>query len=407
MAGKVDGRRNGNGALYAEFMGGFRLTYNARELRLAKSYTEKAMQLLILLVYHGEAGMTREDLLDKLYPEDAADGGNRLKALLFRLRQKLAQCGLPGEQHILYEKGRYRFTKGILVTRDVSEFEELAQSAFHAQGETRRSLLQKACGAYGGELLPQLMTQPWVAGENVRLSKIFNGAAQALYQEELKARAYDSAYSIAKRASMLRPFDEEWPAKTIQSLLLQGKRQQALHEYESATEIFIRIGGTKGTDRFKNQLASILDGAQLPKAEESLKEMLALGPEAGAQFGPYECSYPGFEESVQALSRILERERLPASFLICRLMGEDQAPWKEKSGAKILRAALKSCLRQGDIFAGYGWNQTVALLWDTSKMEADALAAKVENAFVHHANGLEKGVRLLCKALPIVNEPQV
>ena len=264
----MDGADGGHpGSLHVQFMGTFRLIYDGRELSLAKSYTGKAMQLLILLLYSGEAGVSKESIRKAIYPEAGKDAGNCLKALLFRLRQKLAKSGLPGEQHILYEKGGYRLTRHMQGFRDVARFEEAAQMALRAQGEQQIPLLREACLAYGGELLPALMAQPWVAEENARLGNMFDHTAQALYRQQMRRCAYDGAYAIAKRASMLRPTDEQWRCRTIKSLLLQGERQRAFEEYGSAVEIFIHTGGLEGADRFAGKLAVSLESVQRPQGK--------------------------------------------------------------------------------------------------------------------------------------------
>ncbi len=391
--------------LFVQFMGTFSVRYGGNALRLARSYTGKAMQLLVALLYNGAAGVSRQMLMDRLYPESGADAANCLKALLFRLRQKLAGCGLPGSLHIEYEAGRYRFTDRIPVESDVSAFERAVQEAGHARGKRRIRLLQAACGAYGGELLPQLGMQPWIEWENARLHGMFDDMARQLTALYHRQGTFDAAYMLSRSVLTAQPFDERWILSCIESLLLKGAYQQAFSEYLAAAQRFTDKLGAQAAGRLASGVRDMVERFAGPPVTADDTDILgALNETRREHGGAYACSYPGFVDSYRVLRRIMLREKTGACLLMCTVL-DCQGNLPERSGRsdilmQALHRALSQTLGPGDLFTRCGTMQMLALLWDTAMAQAYARAEEIQKAFTENCQGLNPIFRLDCAVSP-------
>lgn len=94
-------------------MGTFELFYDGQKLNVVQDSTTKAARLLAILLLYSPKGISRDKLISWLYTDDEADAANSLKALLFRLRKRLRDCGLPDCEYVTVQDGIYRFTDEI------------------------------------------------------------------------------------------------------------------------------------------------------------------------------------------------------------------------------------------------------------------------------------------------------
>lgn len=87
--------------LKVKFMSGFELSYGQQAIATAKEMSSKARQLLAALLFYNQTGISREKIINNLYQNEDSDAANSFKALTFRLRRKLTQCGLPEGDYIV------------------------------------------------------------------------------------------------------------------------------------------------------------------------------------------------------------------------------------------------------------------------------------------------------------------
>ncbi|MFR6329553.1 MAG: AfsR/SARP family transcriptional regulator [Eisenbergiella sp.] len=98
--------------LKVNMLGGFSLVYGNKPVPNNYSGTSKMMQLFQILLYAGREGISRGELIDRLYGrEDLEDAGATLRVNIYRLRkyiQKL-KC-FENDDCIWFRKG---YTGGI------------------------------------------------------------------------------------------------------------------------------------------------------------------------------------------------------------------------------------------------------------------------------------------------------
>ena len=78
------------GSLRVYMLGGFEMYYDGALLQMKKKQTSKPVQLLQLLLYHKEDGISRHALLETLYGQETEiDAANSLNATVSQLRKLL------------------------------------------------------------------------------------------------------------------------------------------------------------------------------------------------------------------------------------------------------------------------------------------------------------------------------
>ena len=82
--------------LKVRMLGAFTMEYKDQPVSFERNTLTKTNQLLQLLFHAGEAGITREQLLMRLFGRDeVTNPSNSLRATVFRLRKLLIAAGFP------------------------------------------------------------------------------------------------------------------------------------------------------------------------------------------------------------------------------------------------------------------------------------------------------------------------
>lgn len=94
--------------IYVQMFGSFRMTYQGQQIQLGKWLSAKMIHLLLLLICRRGEGVTRSELIWRLYGADENDSqsSNSLRAMIFRLRRSIQESGLPEGEYISTKGGR-------------------------------------------------------------------------------------------------------------------------------------------------------------------------------------------------------------------------------------------------------------------------------------------------------------
>lgn len=101
------------------------MTYQGQQIQLGKWLSAKMIHLLLLLICRRGEGVTRSELIWRLYGADKNDSqsSNSLRAMIFRLRRSIQESGLPEGEYISTKGGRYTWNNQPLETElDVETF---------------------------------------------------------------------------------------------------------------------------------------------------------------------------------------------------------------------------------------------------------------------------------------------
>ena len=82
--------------LRVRLFGKEKITYGDTPILYGRNSITKAMKLLLILLYCGKEGITRNKLLEDLYGrEELSDAANNLRVTIHRLKKMLYDAGLP------------------------------------------------------------------------------------------------------------------------------------------------------------------------------------------------------------------------------------------------------------------------------------------------------------------------
>ena len=191
--------------LKVHVLGGFSITYGDTPISFGRNTVTKAMKLLQILVYHGDKGITRGQLLEDLYGrEELADAANSLRVTVHRLKKLLPSIGLPEGEYVNIKKGIYRWDAPMETVVDTTVFVQvLAQAKNTKDEEENLQLLREACRMYGGNFLPELSGDDWALMEGIQYKKKYSEALEELCTKLMARQEYEEALNFCAPACEL------------------------------------------------------------------------------------------------------------------------------------------------------------------------------------------------------------
>ncbi len=272
-----------------QMLGIFRVQQGERHI--TRFRYQKAASLLAYLAFYAGQTQSREQLIERFWPEFPPDAGrNNLSTILSSLRHQLEPPGTPTGSIIIADRLHVGLRPDVLAI-DVAQFEVRWQTAQHEQEPAQQiQRLSDTLDLYAGPLLPGFYDE-WIGVEGQRLADTFLQAARRLVRLLARAGERERALEIARRAVTVDPLREEAHRDLIQLYAAQGHPTAALEQYRQLEGILEReLGVTPSavTRRWitsfrarlsadtapaergdKTASASASSGAQKPQASEA------------------------------------------------------------------------------------------------------------------------------------------
>jgi LuxR family maltose regulon positive regulatory protein len=179
MSAEVKGQTKEEAGLRVELMGTPKIVKGEKEV--TNGLRRQARQLLCLLAYHGERGLSRDEILQAMWPRvKPKQAVDNFHLVLFEVRQGLQKAiGKSYGKAIVKEGGRYRLGPGLLGKTDVQTFEELLAGSRESEKAGDHAAAQKAMtqalSLKRGEFC-QGWTEDWVQGISRRLEELHQKA---------------------------------------------------------------------------------------------------------------------------------------------------------------------------------------------------------------------------------------
>lgn len=369
--------------LKVQLLGGFAMTYNGRKIQVGKNQTTKALQLLQILLHAGGAGVARVSLLEYLFGRDAeGDIANNLRVTVYNLRKMLVDSGLPDENYIRVEGGRYRFISSFPVEVDTVIFEDTIVEAKQAEEETRLKLLKKACAMYTGYFLPALSGEEWVAVAGARYQHLYFECMEELCNIMKDRREYVELLDLCGKAANLYPFDE-WQVWQMDCLLALNRPKEAMALYEKTTSLYFDELGLPPSERMMERFRQMsglvrLTTGNLHDIQESLMEKERVA-------GAYYCPYPSFVDSYRMVVRAMERSGQSVYLMLCTITDDKEKllddPERLKNVSDKLSESIRGALRRGDVFTRYSMSQFLVILMGIRKEDCTITSSRIDSYF--------------------------
>jgi DNA-binding SARP family transcriptional activator len=174
-----------------------------------------------------------------LWPEDEPEVAQpRLHTAICALRRSLnhGYTCKPGGGYIVCKNRTYSLNTAILVQTDVDQFLHYYQAGRQAS-EERVALYEEACRLYTGPFLTEDKYADWSLLQREHLSRVYVEMCKTLTDHYLKVKSYEDAERWATTLLKENRCDEAAHRQLIQVYAAQGRRSEALQQYQRCERI--------------------------------------------------------------------------------------------------------------------------------------------------------------------------
>lgn len=187
---------------------------------------EKARELFVFLLQNHNRNIARDELLDKLWPEDNPDRAvKQLYNGIYYIRKALEGYGI--DRTLISIDNNYNLQLGS-VDWDVRRFYEL----FTKDEVDRLKALEEMEALYAGDYLESEFF-PWSDFERERLSKLYGQCVIELSKNYIKEAKYDRAENILLNAYNKNPYAEDISELLLKLYKATGNKNNALRHFNA------------------------------------------------------------------------------------------------------------------------------------------------------------------------------
>ena len=384
--------------IYIQMLGNFSMVYQGKQIQLGKWLSAKMIHLLLLLICSREEGVSRKELIRRLYDADETDNqaSNSLRAMIFRLRRSIQESGLPEGEYISTKGGRYTWTNQPLETElDVETFQKLVKAAFEeVDPKLRADLLKTACRFYGGDFMPDMVSDEWVGKTSWRYRELYMRSLRELSRQLKKQKRYEELLKECERVVANYPL-EEWQRMKMECLISMKRYREAAAYYEALEQEARQTCSPFMSGELKEKYLKAKHMIQYESADlDQIQADLACEPEQeGAAF----CEYLEFTDIYRYLQRVFAREGITSQLLLLTLT--DESGTDPESSPELERArsaaeyAIRKTFTRSDLCTRYGNNQYLVLLSSPELRDGK----KAQNGIQKYYEEASRNARIMLK----------
>jgi DNA-binding SARP family transcriptional activator len=214
-------------------LGAFQVYRDGQPVPTTAWRSKKARDLLKVLVSRRGRPVSREQVMELLWPEvDSVRAASRLSVLLSTVRNVLQPDRRRAGAGLVVADRSVVWLNLDQVDVDVEHFLAAAEDALHAHEQGRHDAVARLAAAeaqYGGDFLEDDPYQDWPVREQARASYL--AVLRALARQLQKAGDTDRAVRYTLRLLEHDPYDEEAHLGLIRTLLGAGRRGEARRRY--------------------------------------------------------------------------------------------------------------------------------------------------------------------------------
>ena len=357
--------------LKVRMLGGFSLSWEGRDLTAgSKSEDTQLARMLQILIHNRDKGVERSKLMQVLDEDsNAEDVHHLLRSVLYNLRKKIKEAGLPESIRIEFKNGRYYWTGDVDVEEDAECFEKLYVKAKKEEDpELREKYYTDACFLYKGEFLPYQTRLAWVSEEDRKYTQIFRECIEEAAECMRERRDFVSLEALGRHASKMSPYNE-WEALTMEALVSLGRFHEAQTLYEETVELYQKEMGVKPS---LNMIAKLeVFSARLEHRNASPETILNMLSEENIGRGGFFCTYPIFQGIYRMMRRSMDRCGRYAFLMIVTLTNyntiEDTSEMSPDLDAlsklsERMKTVICNSIRRSDIVCRFAKDQFLLIL---------------------------------------------
>ena len=369
------------GTLEAGMLGGFRLSYDGKNLDAFNARSSQFASLMQLVLHYPE-GARPQDLQDALFGSrrgGVEDAAHALRSIVYNANLKLSSCGVPGRPNVIQKKGVCAWAGTVPIEDDSRRFEKDVSEAM-ASGDL--SKMETACMSYAGEFLAGCAKAAWAVSEAKRYRDMFTECAKTACTAMETGHQYERALALSVHAAAVCPFDG-WEQVSVRMLNALGRHSDARELHEAARKKYFREQGVRLApcpEPMENP------GSRWDWADMGLSEILAQldGLEHGRVI-----DYMSFRDAYAILSDLSWRTGMSLCLMSCLIRDRKgnqllPGPVMDRVTAK-LGAAIAASVRASDAACCCGGGKYLILLPDIVEEDCELVRRRICGRF--YGNG--------------------
>lgn len=374
--------------LIVTMFGGFSLRYNGKEISLGNLSGQQIVQFLQLLLHYRSQGVSRDLAKSVLFGDrDVDDVSHSIRNIIYNMRKKLKELGLPDSQYVVKRGGVYYWADDIPVKEDASEFDDAFDRAMETEDdEARMAALTNACYKYTGRFLYGNDSAVWIVQEGERYREQFSDCVNDLADLLRDEHKYLQMYDLGVYATKVDPFSE-WEIITLEALSGLGKFDKTENFYRQTVDAYTaEYGGRTNTyvREFVNRM-----GLKLVVGTESLEEIQKkIGINGDLDSKGYYCSLPVFQEIYRMTERMMERAGEKIFLMLCTILDSKGNPMREgprlEELSERLRETIIETVRRTDTVTRYGKGQFLVLLINITYEDCSIVSSRINSKFIRN-----------------------
>ena len=256
-------------ALYATCFGRFevrRSDPSSQPINLCHNL--KGQAILRYLIAQPKHRETADMLMTVLWPEDAPEAAlHKLRIAVSALRCSLNRnfASEPGGGYILCKDQVYQLNPSVALQSDVDEFLALYQAGQQASSSAAAVVLyEEACRLYTGPFLAEDLYTDWSAMQREELSQAYVAMCGKLAEFNLENGRYKEAATWATAILKVDQCDEEAYCQLIRTYAAEGRRSDALRQYQRCQRVLAEELGVQPTPETQKLLHMLLNSSDFP-----------------------------------------------------------------------------------------------------------------------------------------------
>ncbi len=231
------------GGLRVYTLGCFCLAVANRGIPVVRWARKQALLLLKYLITQRGRAVHRERLIECVWPGvSERQGRESLKVAIYFLRKKLRESGV--ESQLIETAGEAYRLRPEAFWLDAHVFEERVRQgeALEARGNPEEALrhYQDAEALYQGDYLEEERYSDWCAEERERLREIYLEMLMRMSNLYAARAEYGEAAQVCRKALVREPCRESFHRALMEHLWRQGRRDEALTQFERCRTLLAR-----------------------------------------------------------------------------------------------------------------------------------------------------------------------
>jgi DNA-binding SARP family transcriptional activator len=154
----------------------------------------------------------------------------------------------------------YELNQAVAIYSDVDEFLALYHAGQQAASAVMIQLYEQACRLYTGPFLLEDLYTDWSFIRREELNKIYVIMCNKLAEFKLENGHYEDAATWATATLKVNRCDEEAHRLLMRAYAAEGRRSEALRQYEHCQRVLLEELGVQPTPETQQMLSLLLHG---------------------------------------------------------------------------------------------------------------------------------------------------